>query len=46
MEALSERRSLSEIFPGKVTSEHDPTEIWLRLRPSPVIWRVEKYLML
>lgn len=36
MEAFSERKSASVIFPGNVTSEHDPTEIWLRLRPSPV----------
>lgn len=36
IDAFNERRSASEITPGNVTSEQEPTEIWLRLRPSPV----------
>lgn len=36
IEAFNCFKSLSVISPGKVTSEQEPTEIWLRLRPSPV----------
>lgn len=38
MDAFNARKSSSEMAPGNVTSEHDPTDIWLRLRPSPVIF--------
>lgn len=42
MEAFKERRSASVTTPGSVTSEQEPTEIWLRLRPSPVIFKYIK----
>lgn len=36
MKAFNVLKSASLICPGKVTSDEEPTEIWLRFRPSPV----------
>lgn len=38
IDALSDLISASDILPGRDTSLQDPTDIWLRFLPSPVIF--------